>query len=114
LRRGLAILEAGLKKLERSKTLKKQLGSSDWDKLDGYWRRKSGQDRYIIKREVFNALFATNAQKDLVLKHLMENGQVTMAVAKGGDASSKRKPKGQFYWPDDERRRSYEIVFPRD
>jgi hypothetical protein len=113
LRQGLAVLQARLRGLGRRKTLKAN-ASTDWDKLDGYWRRKSGQDRYVIKREVFNALFASIAQKDLILKYLIENGQITTAVAKGGDASSERKPKKQFIWPDGERRRSYEIVFPRD
>jgi Domain of unknown function (DUF927) len=113
LRQGLAILQTRLSGLARAKLLKRH-ASTDWDKLDGYWRRKSGQDRYVIKREVFNALFATATQKNLVLKHLMENGQIAMAVRKSGGASSERKPRGQFYWPDGERRRSYEITFPRD
>jgi hypothetical protein len=113
LRQGLAILQTRLSSLARAKLLKRH-ASTDWDKLDGYWRRKSGQDRYVIKREVFNALFATATQKNLVLKHLMENGQIAMAVRKSGGASSERKPRGQFYWPDGERRRSYEITFPRD
>jgi hypothetical protein len=63
---------------------------------------------------VFNALFATTAQMDLVLNHLIENGQITRAVAKVAGASAACKPKKQFIWPDDERRRSYEIIFPRD
>jgi hypothetical protein len=74
----------------------KRQASTDWDKLDGYWRRKSGQVRYIIKREVFNALFSTTAQMTLVLQHLIQNGQITMAVAKGGGASAARIPKRSF------------------
>jgi Domain of unknown function (DUF927) len=115
MRQGLAILEARLKKLVRVKSLsKEQVASTDWEKVDGYRSRPRGQDRYIIKREAFNALFATAAQKDLVLKWLIENGRITTAVAKSGGASAVRKPKEQFIWPDDERRRSYEITFPRD
>jgi hypothetical protein len=115
LRQGLKILQERLGKLVRLKSLpKRQRSSHDWDNADGYRRRPPGQDRYIIKREVFNALFATTTQKNLVLNHLIENGQITMAVGKSGGASSERKPKGQFYWPDGERRRSHEITFPRD
>jgi hypothetical protein len=114
LRQGLAILEARLKKLDRSKKLKrKQVTSSDWDKLDGYRRLLSKKHQYFIRREVFNALFATAAQRNLVLNHLIESGRITMAVAKGGDASAMGKPQDQFIWPDGGRRRSYEIVFPR-
>jgi hypothetical protein len=113
LRQGLTILQTRLSGLARSKLLKKN-ASTDWDRLDGYRRRPPGQDRYIIKREVFNALFATTAQMNLVLSHLVANGQVTMAVGKNGSAAAARKPKKQFIWPDDQRRRSYEIVFPRD
>jgi hypothetical protein len=110
LRQGLAILDARLKKLVRVKSLK-QLTSSDWDRLDGY--RKQQKHQYCIRREVFNALFATPAQRKLVLNHLIENGQITMAVAKGGGASAVRRPQDQFIWPDGGRRRSYEIVIPR-
>jgi hypothetical protein len=114
LRRGLAIVEARLNTLDRSRALKrKQLTSTDWDRLDGYRKLLSGRDHYYMRREVFNALFATTAQKNLVLKHLIENGQITTAVAKGGGASAVRKPQDQFIWPDGGRRRSYEIVIPR-
>jgi hypothetical protein len=114
LRRGLAVLEARLKTLDRSRALKrKQLTSTDWDRLDGYRKLLSGRDHYYIRREVFNALFAASAQRKLVLNHLIENGQITMAVARGGNASADRKPQDQFIWPDGGRRRSYEIVIPR-
>jgi hypothetical protein len=71
LRRGLAVLEARLKTLDRSRALKrKQLTSTDWDRLDGYRKLLSGRDHYYIRREVFNALFAASAQRKLVLNHL--------------------------------------------
>jgi hypothetical protein len=116
LREGLAILEARLKKLVRVKSVsKEELASTDWDRVDGYRRRPHGQDQYFIKREAFNALFATRTQKDLVLKYLIENGQIALAVAKGGGAAlAVRKPQDQFIWPDGQRRRSYEIVMPRN
>jgi hypothetical protein len=62
---------------------------------------------------VFNALFATREQRKLVLNHLTENGQITMAIAKSGGASTVGKPQDQFIWPDGGRRRSYQITFPR-
>jgi hypothetical protein len=114
LRQGLKVLQEHLRKLVRLKSLpRRQRASHDWENADGYWRRKSGQDRFVIKREVFNALFANTAQKDLVLKWLIEDGRIIVAVRKNGGASSERRPKDQFYWPDDQRRRSYQIVFPR-
>jgi hypothetical protein len=112
LRQGLGILRAHLTGLARLKELKRHT-TTDWGKLDGYWWRKSGQIRYIIRREIFNSLFATTAQKNLLLNHLIENGQITVAVGKSRSPSAVRKPKKQFIWPDDQRRRSYEIVFPR-
>jgi hypothetical protein len=112
LRQGLAILRSRLDGLGRRKKLKAD-ASTDWDKVDGYRWRSSGQARYVIKGEVFHTLFATAFQKDLVLKYLAENNQITLAVGKAGDASAERKPKKQFYWPDEERRRSYQIAFAR-
>jgi Domain of unknown function (DUF927) len=114
LRQGLDTLEGRLKGLDLRRTLKeRKLTSDEWDKVDGYQRQKEMQDRYIIKREVFNALFATVPQRDLVLKWLIENRRITTAVVKGGSASATAEPKKQFIWPDKQRRRSYEIVFPR-
>jgi hypothetical protein len=114
LRQGLATLEDRLRRLDRRKTLnERQLTQGDWNKIDGYRMWRSGQNRFVIKREVFNALFATTTQKDLVLKWLIENGRITTAVGKGeGVASDAPKPKKQFIWPDGQRRRSYKIVFP--
>jgi hypothetical protein len=112
LRRGLAILRSFLGGLGRRKKLREN-ASTDWGKIEGYRWRSSDRDRYVIKREVFNSLFATTAQKNLLLNHLIENGQITTAVAKGGGVSTARKPKKQFIWPDGERRRSYQITFPR-
>jgi hypothetical protein len=111
LRRGIAILKARLGELDRLKTLETS-DSADWEKIPGYWKRRNTDDRYIIRREVFNAIFATAVQRDLVLKYLIEHNQIKLALPKGG-VSTTAKPKKQFIWPDDKRRRSYQIIFPR-
>jgi Domain of unknown function (DUF927) len=114
LRQGLGLLRGGLQKLLRLKSLpKEQRASHDWESEDGYWRRKAAKDIHVIKREAFNSLFATTAQRDLVLKWLIENNRITTALAKTGAAANSPAPKEQFIWPDDERRRSYEITVPR-
>jgi hypothetical protein len=114
LRHGISVLQARLLNLVRVKKLSpEERASIDWDTIDGYLRRSNGQDRFVIKREVFNSLFATTGQKDLVLQWLTDEGHIVMAFVEASSSAMLRKPKGQFFWPDGERRRSYEIVFPR-
>jgi hypothetical protein len=115
LRQGIAVLTARLRTLVRVKKLSpEELASTDWDTTDGYRKRRRGQDHFVIKREVFNALFPTTGQRDLVLQWLIENNRITTAFLKAAPANTLlREPKGQFIWPDGNRRRSYEIVFPR-
>jgi hypothetical protein len=111
LRQGLALLMGRLGGLPRRKVLQAN-GATDWRKIDGYLVRRDGRDRYSIRREVFNGIFASTAQRDLVLQHLIEAKQITLALRKGGAAAGS-KPKQQFTWPDGERRRSYKIMIPR-
>jgi Domain of unknown function (DUF927) len=111
LRNGLALLMKRLRQLPRRKILK-EAKSTDWDRTDGYRIRTKDENRYVLKGEIFNAIFATEAQRDLVLQHLIDEKQLTLALRKGGTATS-ATPKKQFKWPDDQRRRSYEIVIPR-
>lgn len=98
LRQGMAILRSRLDGLDLRKKLKAN-ASTDWDKVDGYRWRSSGLARHVIKRDVFHTLFATTFQKELVLKYLIENNQITTAVGKGGDAAATAKTKKQFTWP---------------
>jgi hypothetical protein len=115
MRQGIAVLTARLRKLVRYKKLSpEELASMDWDTADGYRRRPRGQDRFVIKREVFNSLFPTTGQRDLVLHWLIDNNRITTALLKVPGSTQLREPKGQFIWPDGNRRRSYEIIFPRD
>jgi hypothetical protein len=61
---------------------------------------------------MFNGIFASTAQRDLVLQHLIDEDQITLALLKDRIPTT-AEPKQQFTWPDGERRRSYKIVIPR-
>jgi Domain of unknown function (DUF927) len=112
LRKGMGVLSACLGRLRRLKELEGDR-STDWDRIDGYRARSKHRNRYVIKREAFNAIFATTVQQDLVLRHLIRGEQITLAMSNGGSGTT-IKPKKQFIWPDGQRRRSYELTFPRD
>jgi hypothetical protein len=109
--KALAILADYLQRLPPRKMLRGDK-STDWGRVDGYRVRTKDANRYVLKREVFNATFATEVQRDLVLQHLIGENQITLALRKGG-VSASATPKKQFKWPDGQRRRSYEIVIPR-
>jgi hypothetical protein len=112
LRKGMGVLSACLGRLRRLKGLEGDR-STDWDRIDGYRARSKHRNRYVIKRDAFNAIFATTVQRDLVLRHLIRGEQITLAMSNGGSGTT-IKPKKQFIWPDGQRRRSYELKFPRD
>jgi hypothetical protein len=112
-RKGLKVLRLRLDELDRRKKLEEN-PATDWNKVDGYRGRSTGHDRYVVKGDVFHAFFAAKFEKRLVLKYLIKNNQIAMAVDKEGGVLADRKPKKQFIWPDGRRRRSYEIKFPRD
>jgi hypothetical protein len=109
LRQGLALLMGRLAGLPRRKILKADKATK-WRKLEGYRVRRDGCDRYVIK--AFNRIFASTAQRDLVLQHLIEENQITLALRELEGAAI-AEPQQQFIWPDKKRRRSYEIVIPR-
>jgi hypothetical protein len=109
LRQGLALLMGRLGGLPRRKVLQAN-GATSWPKVDGYRMRRNGRDRYVIKRKVFNGIFASTAQRDLVLQHLVGAKQIALALRKDGPAAAASP--ADFTWPDGERRRSYEIVIP--
>jgi hypothetical protein len=112
-RQGLTLLRIRLNELDRRKKLEEN-PSTNWNKVHGYRWRSAGHDHYVIKGDVFHGLFAAKFEKRLVLKYLIKNNQIAMAIDKEGGVLADRKPKKQFIWPDGERRRSYEIKFPRD
>jgi hypothetical protein len=111
LRQGLALLMGRLAGLPRRKILKADK-ATNWHKVEGYRARRDGRDRYVIRREAFNGIFASTAQRDRVLQYLIEENQITLAL-RIGEAAAGSKPKQQFTWPDGERRRSYKIMIPR-
>jgi hypothetical protein len=84
----------------------------DYDKLDGYKQRLSKANRYVVKGESFRQIFSTTEQQALVTKWLIEKKRITLAIPKKPTGLSDRTPKDQFIWPDGERRRSIEIIWP--
>jgi hypothetical protein len=79
--------------------------------LDGFKKAGNGND-HIIKRNVFDGLFVSRHQQELVEAWLLANGQLTRALPKGVN-SNIAVPKEQHIWPDGERRRSLQIYSPR-
>jgi hypothetical protein len=108
------LLREGIDKLKqklRSLPLRSNVQSAgDWDQVDGYRHKDAEHDRCLIRCEAFRNLFQSQVQCDLVLDWLKTKSRITMAVSKGtNDAAAKR----QHMWPGGERRRSYEILWPR-
>jgi len=114
LREGIAALRARLRELLVMPATSQQTNmTANFDEVDGYRRRQKKCTRYIIKREAFNAVFTSRTQKTLVIGWLIENQRITRAVPNASAGADELKPKGQFFWPDGVRRRSYEIFWPR-
>jgi len=84
--------------------------NGQYDGLDGYRESEADGRRFIIRREVFNSIFPSEHQRQLVLGWLSQRQLIAMVVAKGAKCKG---PKEQIIWPDDIRRRSYEIRLPR-
>jgi hypothetical protein len=114
LRQGITALRTQLRKLPALSSGSKQKNMKlNFNEVDGYRQRKEEVSRYIIKREVFNSVFASTKEKALVMEWLVENQRITLAVSDGAAGAAELKPKGQFIWLDGVRRRSYEILWPR-
>lgn len=109
LRTGLEILNQKLATLPLLSN--RNLGQFDkkrCDTVDGYRKSGSREAICLIKRHVFEGLFVSRHQQELVEVWLMKNGKLTKALSKGDDLSF-GVPKEQHIWPDGERRRSLEI-----
>ena len=76
--------------------------------MDGYKKSGSREAICLIKRHVFDSLFVSRQQTELVEVWLLNNCKLTKALSKGDDLSF-GVPKEQHIWPDGERRRSLEI-----
>jgi hypothetical protein len=113
-REGVKNLRARLRRLQRiSKWSKRKAAKANFDQLDGYRERLAGRTRYVIKRDVFNSIFASTTQKDLVVEWLIQKQRITLATPRAFEGAIDPMPKEQFTWPDGERRRSYEILWPQ-
>ena len=112
LREGTALLIEKLRSLPSLSQLKTK--NSAVGDADGYCGRNiQGADRWLIKREVFNSIFASTYQRDLVVAFLIKLKRITTALKNGTEGANDLTPKGQFEWADGQRRRSYEILRKR-
>jgi putative DNA primase/helicase len=110
-RQGIETLRANLRQLPR--TSKKAAPGPGYHNIDGYRERQSKVNRYVIKRDAFNYLFASGTQRDLVIEWLIQKQRITLATAKTSAGAPAPKPQGQFIWPNGKRRRSFQILWPR-
>jgi hypothetical protein len=105
------ILRAKLRQLPR--TSKKAATVPGYHNIDGYRERQKKVNRYVIKRDAFNYLFASGLQRALVIEWLIQKQRITLATAKTSAGAPAPKPQEQFVWPDGKRRRSFEVRWPR-
>jgi hypothetical protein len=108
-RQGIETLRAKLRQLPRtSKTT-----VPGYNNIDGYRERQKKVNRYVIKRDTFRSLFASETQRALVIEWLIQKQRITLATAKTSAGAPAPKPQGQFVSPDGNRRRSVRILWPR-
>jgi uncharacterized protein (DUF927 family) len=110
-RQGITALRAKLHELPR--ITKNAARKTHFDEIDGYRKRRKKENRYVIKRDAFNSIFASETQRDLVIEWLIQKQHITLATSKESAGAPSPRPKKQFNWPDGKRRRSIEIVWPR-
>jgi hypothetical protein len=110
-RQGIETLRAKLRQLPR--TSKKAATVPGNHNIDGYRERRKKVNRYVIKRDAFNSLFASGTQRALVIEWLIQKRRITLATAKTSAGAPAPKPQGQFIWPNGKRRRSFQILWPR-
>lgn len=91
---------------------KKSRLTFDYSSLAGFRERAGARNRYLIKRQNFNAIFSSVEQQDLVTKWLIDHGQITLATPKRSSGAADQTPQYQFIWPDGIRRRSIEVFRP--
>jgi hypothetical protein len=109
LRAGIGILAQNLTSLPiASNRNKGRFSKQHCDVLDGFKQPGLGRVPCLIKRHVFDNLFVSRHQQELVEAWLLNNGRLAKALPKGA-ASNIPVPKEQHIWPDGERRRSLEI-----
>ena len=113
LRLGIAALRAKLRELPRiSMPPSEDDKKLSYDELDGFRQRQSKANRYVIKGDCFRRVFSNTEQQALVIDWLITKERITLSAPQTNSGPSERAPKGQFEWPDGERRRSFEIFWP--
>lgn len=112
LRAGIKALKTKLAALPSLSQLATGKASKDqFARLEGYKTRGLWPKYYLIKRDAFNAIFASRTQRNLAVNWLIKMGGITLALQKTSPGAPANVPKAQFPWPDGERRRSYEIIW---
>jgi putative DNA primase/helicase len=113
LRAGIVILAKKLASLPKTSLRNKgEFSKERCDDLDGIKKPGPGRVPCLIKRHVFDNLFVSRHQQELVEAWLLHNGRLAKALPKGS-GSNIPVPKEQHIWPDGERRRSLEIRWSR-
>ena len=80
IRQGITALKAKLRELPR--TSKKAAAKTDFDQIEGYRTRQKKVNRYVIKRDAFNSIFASGTQRALVVEWLIQKQRITLATSK--------------------------------
>jgi hypothetical protein len=111
LRFGIAALRARLRQLPSIPEPTPKSGKSfDFEEMEGYRQKTASANRYVIKGERFKKIFTSDEQQALVTNWLIKKGRMTISASK--HESMTQEPRAQFDWPDGERRRSFEIIWP--
>ena len=87
-----------------------QFDKKRWDALDGFKKLGSGQVSSLIKRYVFDSLFVSKHQQELVEAWLLNSDRLAKGLPKSG-GTNLSVPKEQHIWPDGRRRRSLEVLY---
>jgi hypothetical protein len=110
-RQGITALRSKLHELPRIN--KNAARKAHFDEIDGYRKRRKKENRYVIKRDAFNSIFASGTQRELIIEWLIQKHQITLATSKESVGAPSPGPKEQFKWPNGKRHRSIEIALPR-
>ena len=111
IRHGITALRTKLHELPRIS--KKAAAATKFENIDGYRERRKKVNRYLIRRDAFNAIFASGTERALVIEWLIQKHRITLVTPKASAGAPSPKPQEQFIWPDGKRRRSFEIRWPR-
>ena len=111
IRHGITALRTKLHELPRIS--KNAAAATNFENIDGYRERRKKVNRYLIRRDALNAIFASGTERTLVIEWLIQKHRITLATPKASAGAPSPKPQEQFIWPDGKRRRSFEIRWPR-